>query len=189
MITINLLPLHLRKSQKKIVLPTNFPYKIYLLGLAVFLIFFHVLFLSLALIKNIHIMGLKSSWSKMEPQSRESAATRKNIRDLESQVNLVKEALSRKASMTELLSSLSAAVPKGLWLESFAYSDEGLVIQGSVVSQQQNEMTIIGKFLQEIRGNKVFSTLFSKVELNSVQRRTIKTHDVVDFILIGDFKK
>jgi Tfp pilus assembly protein PilN len=189
MIAINLLPHQLRKAQKKMALPTNFPYKVYLLGLAVFLIFLHILFLSLALVKNIHIMGLKGSWSRMEPQSRESAAIRKNIKDMESQAGLIKEALTRKASMTELLSSLSAAVPKGLWLESFTYSDEGLVIQGSVVSQQQNEMTIIGKFLQEIRGNKIFATFFSKVELNSVQRRTIKTYDVVDFILIGEFKK
>jgi hypothetical protein len=63
------------------------------------------------------------------------------------------------------------------------------VIQGSVVSLTQNEMTIIGKFLQDIKNNKMFSTHFSKIELNSVQRRTIKTYDVVDFVVVGDIKK
>jgi len=79
-------------------------------------------------------------------------------------------------------------VPKGLWLQRFSLSSEGLVIQGSVVSRTQNEMTIIGKFLQDLKVSKVFASTFSKIELSSVQRRTIKTFDVVDFVLLGSLK-
>lgn len=189
MITINLLPVAMRRAERKLVIPTNFPYKVYLLGAAVILIFLHIFLGSLMLLKKVQLMGLRRTWAQMEPQSKETAAVRKEIKDMEAQSKLVSDALSRRASVTELLSSLNAAVPRGLWLESFTYSDEGLVVQGSVVSLEQNEMTLIGKFLQDLRGNKVFTSIFSKIELNSVQRRTIKTYDVVDFVLIGELKK
>ncbi len=189
MITINLLPVSQRRAERKMALPTNFPYKVYLLGAAVLLIFLHIFLGSLMLLKKIQLMSLRRTWTQMEPQSKETTAVRKEIKDMEERSRLISETLSRKASVTELLSSLNAAVPRGLWLESFTFAPEGLVIQGSVVSLEQNEMTLIGKFLQDLRGNKVFVSLFSKVELNSVQRRTIKTYDVVDFVLIGDLKK
>ena len=66
---------------------------------------------------------------------------------------------------------------------------DGMMIQGSVVSLSQNEMTAIGKFLQELKSNKTFTALWPKIELGSVQRRTIKTYDVVDFVLTGEVKK
>ncbi|MBI5873876.1 MAG: PilN domain-containing protein [Candidatus Omnitrophica bacterium] len=189
MITINLLPFSLRKTERRISLPTNFPYKIYLFGIVAVLLFLHFSLFSLAVIKKVQIMGLEGRWDKMEPQSKESAAIKKEIKDLEAQAGLLSGSFERKASLTEIMSGLNAAVPKGLWLESFSYGDEGLVIQGSVVSLEQNEMTIIGKFLQDLKGNKVFGSVFSKIELSSVQRRTVKTYDVVDFVFTGDLKK
>ena len=185
MITINLLPNNLKKTEQKIVLP----YKSYIVILFVLLIFLHFCLFSLAVIKKVQIAVLKKNWTRFEPRSKDSTSTRKEVKDLETGVDTTKRVLSRKASLTELFSSLNAAVPRGLWLERFSFSEEGLVIQGSVVSLTQNEMTIIGKFLQDLKNNKTFSSLLSKIELNSVQRRTIKTYDVVDFVLIGELKK
>ncbi len=190
MIAINLLPLSLRKAErKKIALPANFPYKVYLVGIAAIFVCLHFLLFSLMVVKKIQTVHLRRIWAKLEPQSKQTSAVKKEIKDLEMEANAVKTVLTRKVSMTELLSALGIAVPKGLWLESFSYGDNGMVIQGSVVSLQQNEMTIIGKFLQDLKSNKVFSSIFSKIDLSSVQRRTIKTHDVVDFVLTGELKK
>ena len=190
MITINLLPATMRRAErKKMSLPANFPYKAYLVIIVAALVFLHLFFFSLMLIKKFQSMNLGRVWVKMEPQSKETAGVKKEIRDLEAENAQIKTALVRNASITELLSFLSSSVPNGLWLESFSYGDNGMVIQGSVVSLQQNEMTIIGKFLQDLKSNKVFSAIFSKIDLSSVQRRTIKTYDVVDFVLIGEFKK
>ncbi|HAJ57810.1 MAG TPA: hypothetical protein DCL35_08655 [Candidatus Omnitrophica bacterium] len=189
MITINLLPFSQRKTERRISLPTNFPYKIYLFAIVAILLFLHLSFFSLAVIKKIQTMGLQGAWSKMEPESKESAAIRKEIKESEARANTLKGVFARKASLTEILSGLNLSVPRGLWLESFSFGDEGLVIQGSVVSLEQNEMTLIGKFLQDLKNNKVFQSVFSKIELSSVQRRTVKTYDVVDFVFTGDFKK
>ncbi|HQP92303.1 MAG TPA: PilN domain-containing protein [Candidatus Omnitrophota bacterium] len=190
MITINLLPVAMRKAERKrVALPANFPYKIYLVGIAAVLVCMHFLLFSLMIVKKIQTVSLRNSWSKIEPESKQTSSVKKEIKDLEAESAQIKTNIAREFSMTELLSSLSAAIPNGLWLESFSFGDKGMVVQGSVVSLQQNEMTLIGKFLQDLKNNKVFSKVFSKIDLSSVQRRTIKTYDVVDFILIGEIKK
>ncbi|MFH0877207.1 MAG: PilN domain-containing protein [Candidatus Omnitrophota bacterium] len=184
LISINLLPKSQRKTEHKVVLP----YKTVFLGTVLFLLFVHVCLLLVAGYKQVQILGLQSRWSHMSSGSKDSVAMRKEIKDLEANTNSLNGLLYRRASVTELLSGLNAAVPKGLWLERFTYGDDGLLIQGSVVSLTQNEMTIIGKFLQDLKNNKLFISLFSKIELSSVSRRTIKTYDVVDFVFSGEFK-
>ncbi|MFH0940817.1 MAG: PilN domain-containing protein [Candidatus Omnitrophota bacterium] len=185
MLTINLLPRNLKITERKIMLP----YKIYIFIVIVVLIFLHLCLFSLAVAKKIQILSLRGSWGKVELQFKDSVSIKAEIKGLEAKANSMKDILSRKANMTELLSSLGLAVPKGLWLERFTYSNDGLIIQGSVVSLTQNEMSIIGKFLQDIKNNKTFVSLFAKIELNSVQRRTIKAYDVVDFVVVGEIKK
>lgn len=187
MIAINLLPKELRKSERKIILP----YKAYFAGAVLILMALH-LFLFFALVsKRIQVAALKKTWNRVEPGSKDAASIRREMKEKEASVAAFTKTLTRQASLTEILSSLSAAVPKGMWLERFSFSGgEGrLVIQGSVVSLAQNEMTLIGKFLQDIRSGRAFSSLFAKIELNSVQRRTIKTYDVVDFVFLGEMKK
>lgn len=185
MIEINLLPKNLRKAEKKI----NVPYKAYIILLAVLLFFLHVFLFSLGIIERVQVNGFTRAWDDLSPQSKDSAQTREQIKVFEADIDVMKNLFARKVVLTELFSSLNASVPKGLWLERLSYSKDGLVIQGSVISLTQNEMTIIGKFLQSLKGSNVFSSVFSKIELTSVQRRMIKTYDVVDFILVGEFKR
>ena len=185
MININLLPKNLKKTERKI----NLPYKSYCILLGAVLFFLNVSLFAVAASQKVHLVILKKGVGQVSPESQEATAARKEIKGLEAKEESFKKVLSRKTNMTELLSGLNDAVPKGLWMERFSFSNEGLVIHGSVISLNQNEMTIIGKFLQDLKANKVFSDLFAKVELKSVQRRMIKTYDVVDYVLVGEFRK
>ncbi|MDD5019838.1 MAG: PilN domain-containing protein [Candidatus Omnitrophica bacterium] len=185
MITINLLPRQFRKAERKIVLP----YKTYLILGFVGLVLFHLLLFGLASMKKIQVMALRGNLNKISVQAKEAAKTKAEIKGMEAKVNALKTVVTRHVSFTELLSGLSAAVPKGLWMERFSLSGSTLMIQGTVISLTQNEMTIIGKFLQNLKNNKTFAEAFSRIELGSVQRRSIKTYDVVDYILNGELKK
>lgn len=184
MININLLPKNLRRTERKIVLP----YKAYVLMVAAVFLLLHLLLLSAAGIKKVHVMSLRHNWERLAPQSKEFLARRNEIQAAEAEIASLETFLGRPFSLTEMLSVLAAAVPKGLWLDRLSLSPQNIVIQGSVVSLTQNEMTIIGKFLQEIRIHKTFASAFEKIELNSVQRRTVKSYDVVDFVLVGERK-
>lgn len=184
MIIINLLPKNLRRIERKIVLP----YKAYVLMAAAVFVALHLLFLSVAGIEKVHVMSLRHNWGRLAPQSKEYLARREEMKVVEAKIVSMKMFLERPFSLTEMLSVLAGAVPKGLWLDRLSLTPESLVIQGSVVSLTQNEMTLIGGFLQEIRTNKTFSSAFEKIELNSVQRRTVKSYDVVDFVLVAERK-
>lgn len=184
MIEINLLPKNLRKVEKKV----NLPYKAYVVLLVIFLLLLHALLFSLCVFKKIQVVSFTHVWDELTPKSKDSSLMREKIKVFEVDVGSMKKILARRVVLTDLFSELNNAIPKGLWLERLSYSEEGLVLQGSVVSLSQNEMTIIGKFLQALKSSNVFSSIFSKIELSSVQRRMIKTYDVVDFVLVGEFK-
>ena len=186
MISINLLPKNLRKTERRLVVPQS---RLIYVAVGAALILLHVGLLSLAGLKKIQVISLRVSWNRMAPQFKQYVALRDEIKGIEKELGSLKGTTMRPASLTEILSTLVNAVPKGLWLDRFSFTSGGLVIQGSVISQSQNEMTIIGKFLQELRTNPTFGALFEKIDLNSVQRRTIKSYDVVDFVVVGALKK
>ncbi len=185
MITINLLPKEFKRVEHKIALPN----KVYIVKGVVVLLLLHIILFLSGVAKKVQVISLRNTWVQLEPDSKKYGAIKTEVKEMEAKVGSVKDFLSRKASFTELFSSLMAVLPNGIWLERFSFSDgSGLIIQGSVISLTQNEMSIISKFLQGLKSNKVFSSLFSRIELDSVQRRTIKTYDVVDFVLVGALK-
>ncbi len=184
-IAINLLPKSQRKTDRKVVVP----YKIYLAGAAAILILVHVGLAALFVTKKVQVMHLRGVWGRMAPQSKDLKGLREEMMKLQTDIATLTPMVSRPTSVTEMLSTLTNAVPKGLWLDRFSMTPKSLVIQGSVVSMTQNEMTTIGKFLQELKTSKTFESLCTKIDLSSVQRRTIKTYDVVDFVLTGEIKE
>jgi len=184
MITINLLPKNLRRTERKIVVP----YKAYVLMTVVVVLLAHVLLLMAAGVEEAHVLGLRHNWGRLAPQSKEILARSNELKAAESDIASLKTLTGRSFSLTEMLSVLAGALPPGLWLDRLSLSPESIVIQGSVISKNKNEMTIIGQFLEAVRTHKTFAAAFEKIELNSVQRRTVKTYDVVDFVLVGNRK-
>jgi Tfp pilus assembly protein PilN len=185
MININLLPKNFRKVERKVVLPTNAVF----LSIVALLVALHLLLAVVWAYKQAQLLYLKRAWAQLDTQYKNSSSFKKEIQDLLAKIRNVETVVTRQVSLTEILSGLNAAVPKWLWLDRFNFSEQRLVIQGSVISMTQNEMTIIGKFLQDLKSNITISNSFSKIELTSVQRRLIRNYDVVDFVLTGEIKK
>jgi len=63
-----------------------------------------------------------------------------------------------------------------------------MTIQGSVISLEKEEVSLINKLLVNLKADAEFSKNFSGFELSSVQKRSIETYDVADFILVGVLK-
>jgi hypothetical protein len=187
MITINLLPKEFRRSEKKQIV---LPYKTLLVLVVLVLIFLHLTSFVLAFFNKIQIAHLQNCWEKVEPESKDAAVMREEIKKLEAELALVKAIYSRRVSLTQFFTVINLAFQRGLWLERFSFSyDEGLVLQGSVVSLSQSEMTIIGKFLQKLKADRAYAGALLGIELSSVQRRKVKDYDVVDFVLLGGMRK
>lgn len=63
-----------------------------------------------------------------------------------------------------------------------------LRVEGSVVAPGQ-ETAFIGRFIKELKQNRVLDDLLSSVELFNIDQRKIRDYDVYDFVLMGAFKK
>lgn len=186
MITINLLPKSQRKAEHRSA--AMFPYQIYLVPVVAILLLLHLGLLTIATYKKVQLIGLELRWRHMGAQSHGGVSLKSQIKTLESSVATLRSVMARRVNFTDLFSGLSSIVPRGMWLERFSLMPEGLVIQGSVISLSQGEMTIIGRFLQDLKAFPAIADTFAKVDLTSVQRRTIKTYDVVDFVIEGKLK-
>jgi hypothetical protein len=80
------------------------------------------------------------------------------------------------------LNQLSDLILPGTWLTHF-YTDaeHRLIIEGSVVSKNEEEMASVGKFIKNIKDDERFFKDFKDIKLESVQRRTKDEADIVDF--------
>ncbi|MBU1125237.1 MAG: hypothetical protein KKC84_04370, partial [Candidatus Omnitrophica bacterium] len=75
-----------------------------------------------------------------------------------------------------------------MWFKQMNVSKETFTLNGSVVSLQEESMSLIKKFIDSIKEEEAFLGDFSTLELTSVKSRTVGTLKVVDFVLSGSFK-
>lgn len=200
MIEINLLPEELKvKTKEKVAEPvvtvtttTGFSLnKLFVYAIPVLLVFFvlvHLYFGVISIFENGKLVSLNLKLMALAPQ--------KKILD---EFNQQYSAASQDASLTQLLigqrilwaqklNKLSLNLPAGVWFNDVSLSKLNVTIQGSVISLQKEELNLINKFLDNLRSDKEFFKDFSNFELSNVQRRTVGSYDIVDFVLVGALK-
>ena len=85
-----------------------------------------------------------------------------------------------------MLNKLNLAIPKRLWLNRLSISGNNLVIEGSVFSFGNDHVTLVNKFFDQLKGDEFFVQNFSDLNLDSMQRRTIKSYEALDFLLTAE---
>lgn len=185
MIKINLLPPDLRKKEIMPKIPLSF------IAFLVILIIFaiHILLFFLSMYKKVQVAALNKTWETMQPQFKEIDALRKNLEAERSKVKIREYVLKRDFYWTDFLNKINKAVPKGLWLNHLSLSDTGLVIEGSVFSFGTEEVSLVNKFFDELKSDGFFIQYFNKFNLDSVQRRSIKDYEILDFLLTAQINK
>ena len=63
-----------------------------------------------------------------------------------------------------------------------------LKLEGSAYAPGQ-ETAFIGKFMQALKQDALFSELFDDIQLSNINQRKISNYDVYDFVLVCHFKK
>ncbi|MBU3933863.1 MAG: PilN domain-containing protein, partial [Candidatus Omnitrophica bacterium] len=64
-----------------------------------------------------------------------------------------------------------------------------LIIQGSCASRTKDEPALIGRFMQNLKDDPLFSSDFAEIELGPIEKRLINQTAVMDFILTCRFKQ
>ena len=193
MIEINLLPEELKlKTKKKVSFNfSNIDQKklIYLVPVVFgILILIHVCLAGLTIIASVRLGNLNRQWVKLEPERKklESFQKESNISSADGQ--FLQQLSVQRVNWAEKLNSLSLSLPSGIWFEEMLISDKAFSLRGSIISLAKEEMNIVNRFIENLKNDPKFFKDFNSLELGSINRRQIKSYDIMDFVLEGNIK-
>ena len=199
MIRINLLPEELRVKTKaknverEIVVKhaafsqdNLFVYAIpFLLGLFVCA---HIYFAVISISKNGQLVALNRQWMELKPQKKALDEFNNEYSTTAQDANLVQLLNNKRILWAQKLNNLSLNLPSGVWFNEISISAKDIVIQGSVISLQKQEVNLINKLLENLKNNSEFSKDIAYFELSNVQKKNVGGYDIADFILTGPLK-
>ncbi|MBU4312485.1 MAG: PilN domain-containing protein [Candidatus Omnitrophica bacterium] len=192
MIQINLLPEEMRKRkgpQLKLDLQ-NSKVKMIAAGGAVGVLVLLILFLSLgSSIRKGQTRRLLAREQAIAAQKSEIEAVNNEVELLKTKIGTLGQIAKQEFLWAEKLNRISDLVLPGIWFTRIRTDSENrLIIEGSVISKEEEAMASVGKFMKDIRGDDNFFKDFANIKLESVQRKNIEDRDVVDFKIVLYFE-
>ena len=182
MIEINLLPEEFKTRIRRTERDSKIKQVIYLIPLlVVVLALAHIYFTIMLVSKNIQLGKLTKEFSNLEPQRK---IIEQHKQELVSQdAGLSQQLTKHRIVWSQKLNKLSLDLPSGIWFKEIDITDKGVLIKGVAISLQKEEMALINKFIDNLKNDPGFFADFSKIELNSVQRKIVGGYDTVNFNL------
>lgn len=191
MIEINLLPPELKAKgkTKKIAVARDAKNLLYLIPviLAVF-ICLHLYLGVVNIFKSTQMRSLKNKWQGLETKRKILEQLKKEYLAVSSDASFLQQLLDQRVDWAQKLNRLSLDLPSGVWFTDLSAGGRDLTLKGSAVSLEKEEMTLINKFINNLKDDPAFFEDFSALELTSYRRKSIGGYDIVDFVLTGTFK-
>jgi Tfp pilus assembly protein PilN len=190
MIEINLVPLSERKKSTT-ALHLDIPREVLIgvggVGLLLLVLVHSLLFVQLG-IKGAVLATQNSEWQKILPEKNNIDGLGTQIKDFKKKMSTITDVTSKKAmDWSRKLNTISDAIPKGLWLTRISL-ESSLLIEGSVVSKNQNEIMIVGNFVSNLKSDAAFMKNFEGLEVNSIKRTKQGTTEIANFTVTGKLK-
>lgn len=193
MIEINLLPEDMRRKERQLPFELNFDIglelgKIKFLAAGIFagvLVLLLLVFFMGSFVRSKQIIALKVKEEAIASQKGEAEKVNNEFSILKAKVSELDAITRRSFLWSEKLNQLSDLVLPGIWFTRiYTDSEDRFIIEGSVISKQEEAMASVGKFMKNIREDTLFFKDFSNIKLESVQRKTIDERDIVDFRIV-----
>jgi len=195
MIEINLLPEELivkTKAQKASGPGLKFDkiYVIYALPLVLALFLCIHLILGLILVsKGMQLNSLNKTWEGLEAKRRALGSFQDAHSMLTQDAVLVQQLSRQRVNWASKLNKISLSLPSGVWFNELSVNAKDLTLQGSIISLQKEEMSLIDKFMDALRDDPVFFKDFTTLEVGQVQKKTVGGYEVADFTIKGSLKQ
>lgn len=193
MIEINLLPQDLRR--KKGIDFSRIPKKKLIFAVFGSIVLLHLLFVFLTAINQKRLKSLNKTWLELSFKREKLQQLKQEWKELNTKVPLIEQLIRNRILWAEKLNRLSEALVSGVWLSELSLkTDEKdkfikyLLIKGSCASRKKDEPALIGRFMQNLKEDPLFSADFAEIELGPIKKRLIKQTEVMDFILTCRFK-
>jgi uncharacterized membrane protein (Fun14 family) len=192
MIEINLLPDGLKgKTKTNKAFSTNAvkPDIKYLLRVVPFMlgmvIFIHLYLGLVGIIKSSQLVSLNNKWRGLDSQRKALESFNQEHMLLSEDAKAIQRASQERLLWAQKLNSLSLDLPSGVWFDEVSLLAKNFILHGSVVSLQKQEMSLINKFIDNLKNDSAFFKDFVRLELDSVEHKSLGGYDVVDFTLTG----
>ncbi|HBR14608.1 MAG TPA: hypothetical protein DD723_03560 [Candidatus Omnitrophica bacterium] len=194
MIEINLVPVHLRKKRKSQFLPggLNIPLEVVIGlggGVLILLIVAHVGLLFINMSQLGRHKKLQAKWEEMSPAKQNVDLVIKEMRAFQSKLKSIEAIMPKKEILwSQKLNILSDVLPRGVWLKRITLNQETLLIEGSAISRQSEEMINVHSFAANLKKENEFLEHFTEIDLGSIQRRKVQKIDIADFLITTRLK-
>ncbi len=187
MIEINLLPDDLRIQKQNASGDLN--YFIYLIPLfASIIVIVHLYFGLVYLTKTVALTNLNHKWKVLEPQRNKINNLKSESALQSSEEKILKQVNDKLVKWSFVINKLSLELPSGIWFNDLTYDGKNLSIKASVVSLKDEQLDLINKFLDNLKNDKIFMVDFNSLDLGPLQRKSVGSFEVVDFLINGDLK-
>jgi Tfp pilus assembly protein PilN len=190
MIEINLLPEELKPKPKKPGIDLESKETLYFIPLVFgVLIAIHILLGIFFVFKNVQLGLLNHNWKRLEAQRRALEAFRSESAQLSEDARALQQITSRRLRWAVKLNKLSLDLTAGIWFRAITADTKTLDIRASVIALQKTEMVLINKMMDALKQDKDFYADFDRLELGSIERKTIGGYDIAEFSLTAALKE
>jgi hypothetical protein len=193
MIEINLLPEEMRRKKRasfKLNLAIMGKVKFLAGGIALGVLVFLVIFLSMgSSVRKKQIIGLMAEERNIEPLRARVESVDKEVSVLKTKMAVLDEITKRRFLWARKLNEISDIALTGIWFRRI-YTDSNLrlIIEGSVISKEEEAMATVGKFMKDMGEHISFFEDFRDIKLETVQKNSMDDRDAVDFTIALYFK-
>lgn len=164
-------------------------YLLYLIPLVFAVLLLAHIFLAVAgIIKGFQFNALNNKWNKLMPERQALRSLTREYETSSASAAVIRQLNMRRLNWSEKLNALSLNLPAGIWFNELSLARKDFILRGSVISLQKEEMSLLNKFVDNLKKDPGFFKDFQNLELNSAQARTIGGYDIFDFILTGRLK-
>ncbi len=155
------------------------------LGLFILAHFYSAVFL---ISKNGQWVSLNRKWLGLAAQKKALDEFNQEFSVISQDAGVLAQLSRQRVLWAQKLNELSLHLPAGVWFNEILLNGNNLMIKGSVISLEKEEVGLINRLLDNLKTTFEFAKDFSGLELSSVQKRSIGGYDIADFILVGALK-
>lgn len=149
----------------------------------------HIYLAAFSVIKGRELDTLSNKWKNSEAQRKNLESLKKEYVLLSEDALATQQLSEQRVTWAEKLNTLSLDLPSGMWFSEISLTPTEFILMGSIVSVQVDEMALINKFIDRLKGSSSFFKGFQTLEVGSLQKRTVGSYNVADFTLVGLFKQ
>ena len=198
MIEINLLPEELRNKGAKANKPENIaaggagfePRHFILLIPLVFALLICAQLIAgimgLARSGSIHMLNNKLEALKPERKALEEFNDKYSL--ISENTQALQQLMRERIIWSEKLNKLSLDLPAGIWFNELLINSKELILRGSVISLNKEELSLIKQLIDNLKSDPVFFKDFSALELESAVKKAIGSYDITEFTLKATLK-